>query len=101
MHTTTETQLQATILNDLRRKSEELRDAAESIERTVETVKRHLDEGCHVNQLGELQSRGSSFDRICGERQTLVSIAMHAECESEMIELASTGTGTFFHMVMV
>lgn len=46
-----------------------VRSTALSIAQDMERVVRHLDEGYHVNSLGEVQGRGLDLDRACALRE--------------------------------
>jgi hypothetical protein len=51
------------------------------LRRDLERVEQHLEEGYHVNSMGEVQSKGSSIDRLCALREayaeSLGSAAYH------------------------
>jgi hypothetical protein len=46
-----------------------LKDEVAWLQRDLERVTKHLEEGYHVNSLGEVQSRGSNIDRLCALRE--------------------------------
>lgn len=57
---------------DRERVEEQLVGVAKNIIDKMERLLRDLDSGMHINGLGELQSRGSEVDRLCGIREQIV-----------------------------
>ena len=92
----TRTYGQARLLNKLQRTSDSLRADAAYLKNALDRVVTHLDEGDSVNSLGELQSTGVNFDRLCGLREAFIELASELECSKDDIAEASKGTGTYF-----
>lgn len=55
--------------SELKYTEKQLRSDAEYIIRKMQAVIVNLDEGYHVNSLGELQGSAQNFDRLCAARE--------------------------------
>jgi hypothetical protein len=62
------------VTRDRRMVEDSLRAKIASIRRTMDRVEAALDADLHLNSLGELQSEGPGFDRLCSERSKLIEI---------------------------
>lgn len=65
-------EVESLAINAIRRfadASGDLLRATHSLEQTATKVRRALEQGFHVNQLGELQGDGARFDMLCAMRQ--------------------------------
>ncbi len=89
--TYTETAAQAHILNSLNDKSDQLMAAARALSSDMDRLVQTITAGYSVNGLGEIQSRGSRLDILCGERQLLAETAKVVGCETDHINEASMG----------
>ena len=57
------------LLSDLNNLDDQLVRAASDLADVAARVQRYVAEGLSVNSLGELQSRGANFDRLCSLRE--------------------------------
>lgn len=81
---------------NLRSTESRLRQNTESVDRVMAQVRRSLEVGTSVNSLGELQSLGTTVDRLCAEREQqrgqlvslLAALVEDAEQRSELLGLA-------------
>lgn len=56
-----------------------IRDQISTIRSTLDRVERYMDEGSSLNELGELQSRGTELDRLIATRQTVARLQVMAD----------------------
>ncbi len=72
------------VINQQRTRVEErLVEVANDITNTMERLLSALEEDQHINGLGELQSRGSELDRLCGMREQIVELQNSANYHNE------------------
>ncbi len=75
-----------TINQNRDRVEEQLVDRATSIIRDMERLLTALENDQHINGLGELQSRGSELDRLCGMREQIVELQNSANYHNDKDE---------------
>ena len=72
------------VINQNRDRVEErLVSTATAIARDMERLLTALENDQHINGLGELQSRGSELDRLCGMREQIVELQNSANYHNE------------------